>query len=125
MSQSDQFDDGAQGPLLENHQQPEYGAAGAGGTAASAVSEHGTFKRNLGTLEAFAILMSIVVGSGVFTSPGSIDANVPSPGAALVIWLIGGLLALTGASTLVELGTAIPGEGRSFNTLTLIITHGD
>ncbi len=110
MSQSDQVDDGAHGPLLENRQEPEYGAVG--GTAASAASEQGTFKRNLGTLEAFAILMSIVVGSGVFTSPGSIDANVPSPGAALVIWLIGGLLALTGASTLVELGTAIPGEGR-------------
>lgn len=71
----------------------------------------GTFKRNLGTIEAFAIVVSIVIGSGVFTSPGSIDANVPSPGAALLIWLVGGVLAWTGASTVAELGTAIPGEG--------------
>lgn len=70
-----------------------------------------SFRRNLGTLEAFAIVVSIVIGSGVFTSPGSIDANVPSPGAALAVWLVGGLLAWTGASTLAELGTAIPGEG--------------
>ncbi|KAH6652905.1 amino acid/polyamine transporter I [Truncatella angustata] len=39
------------------------------------------------------------------------DTNVPSPGIALVIWLVGGILAWTGASTMAELGTAIPGEG--------------
>ncbi|KAH8671160.1 amino acid/polyamine transporter I [Xylariales sp. PMI_506] len=71
----------------------------------------GTFSRNLGTTEAFAIIISIVVGSGIFTSPGSIDSNVPSPGIALVIWMVGGVLAWTGASTVAELGTAIPGEG--------------
>ena len=74
-------------------------------------SERGTFARNLGTLEAFGIVISIVIGSGVFTSPGAIDTNVPSPGVALVVWLLGGVLAWTGASTLAELGTAIPGEG--------------
>ncbi|KAI3318721.1 amino acid transporter [Xylariaceae sp. AK1471] len=71
----------------------------------------GSFSRNLGTAEAFAIVISIVIGSGIFTSPGSIDTNVSSPGAALIVWLIGGLLAWTGASTMAELGTAIPGEG--------------
>ncbi|KAK0751863.1 amino acid/polyamine transporter I [Schizothecium vesticola] len=71
----------------------------------------GTFTRNLGTVEAFAIVISIVIGSGVFTSPGSIDTNVPSPGVALAVWLVGGVLAWTGASTLAELGAAIPGEG--------------
>ncbi|KAH6663173.1 amino acid/polyamine transporter I [Halenospora varia] len=73
--------------------------------------EDGTFTRNLGAVDAFAIIISIVVGSGIFTSPGSIDANVPSPGVALVIWLVGGILAWTGANTMAELGTAIPGEG--------------
>ncbi|KAI1346849.1 amino acid/polyamine transporter I [Xylaria sp. FL0043] len=70
-----------------------------------------SFSKNLGTAEAFAIVISIVIGSGIFTSPGSIDTHVPSPGAALVVWLIGGVLAWTGASTMAELGTAIPGEG--------------
>jgi amino acid permease len=72
----------------------------------------GTFTRNLGAAEAFGIVVSIVIGSGVFTSPGSIDTNVPSPGIALAIWLIGGILAWTGATTFAELGTAIPGEGQ-------------
>lgn len=92
-------------------------AAGDGGATAGANEEvvvgggAGTFLRNLGTVEAFAIVVSIVIGSGVFTSPGSIDTNVPSPGAALLVWLVGGVLAWTGASTMAELGTAIPGEG--------------
>ncbi|KAI0389020.1 amino acid transporter, partial [Xylariaceae sp. FL0594] len=73
--------------------------------------QRGSFSRNLGTAEAFAIVISIVIGSGIFTSPGSIDTNVPSPGAGLVVWLVGGLLAWTGAATMAELGTAIPGEG--------------
>lgn len=73
--------------------------------------QRGTFTRNLGALEAFGIVVSIVIGSGVFTSPGAIDTNVPSPGAALLVWLLGGVLAWTGASTVAELGTAIPGEG--------------
>ncbi|RDW57477.1 amino acid transporter-5 [Coleophoma cylindrospora] len=109
MPQSDQSDDGAQRPLLADATQPEYGAAAE--TAAPATSQQGTFTRNLGTIEAFGIVISIVIGSGIFTSPGSIDANVPSPGVALVIWLVGGILAWTGATTLAELGTAIPGEG--------------
>ncbi|KAJ4351800.1 uncharacterized protein N0V89_007144 [Didymosphaeria variabile] len=71
----------------------------------------GTFARRLGALDGFALLISIVIGSGVFSSPGPVDANVPSPGAALLIWLLGGVLAWTGALTMAELGTAFPGEG--------------
>jgi L-type amino acid transporter 9 len=71
----------------------------------------GTFARRLGALDGFALLISIVIGSGIFSSPGPVDANVPSPGAALLIWLVGGILAWTGALTMAELGTAMPGEG--------------
>jgi amino acid permease len=109
MSQRDQLDNGAQRPLLTDQGQPEYG--GTDRVPPYPAPEQGTFTRNLGAIEAFAIVVSIVIGSGVFTSPGSIDANVPSPGAALVTWLVGGALAWTGAMTLAELGTAIPGEG--------------
>ncbi|KAF1838137.1 solute carrier family 7 protein [Decorospora gaudefroyi] len=70
-----------------------------------------TFARNLGALDGFALLISIVIGSGVFSSPGPIDANVPSPGAGLLVWLLGGILAWTGALTMAELGTTFPGEG--------------
>ncbi|TAQ91381.1 hypothetical protein B7494_g319 [Chlorociboria aeruginascens] len=107
MFEPDENNDGLSRPLLADNSEPEYGTDGETHVA----PVQGTFTRNLGAIEAFAIVISIVIGSGVFTSPGSIDANVPSPGVALLIWLVGGVLAWTGASTLAELGTAIPGEG--------------
>ncbi|KAG9253749.1 amino acid/polyamine transporter I [Emericellopsis atlantica] len=70
-----------------------------------------TFTPTFGAAAAYGILVSIVIGSGVFTSPGAIDTNVPSPAMALVMWLTGGILAWAGANTLAELGTAIQGEG--------------
>ncbi|KAF6832378.1 amino acid transporter [Colletotrichum plurivorum] len=104
-------EDPASRPLLADTHE-EYCATG-GAPDPDVVPEErgGTFTRNLGARQAFAIVISIVIGSGVFTSPGSIDTNVPSPGAALVVWLVGGVLAWTGASTMTELGTTIPGEG--------------
>ncbi|KAJ9293601.1 hypothetical protein DTO271G3_7680 [Paecilomyces variotii] len=96
-------EDGVRRPLLADQRN-------ADGTAES-LSRQRTFKRNLGASEAFAIVISIVIGSGIFTSPGAIDSNVPSPGMALIVWLVGGILAWTGATTMAELGTAIPGEG--------------
>lgn len=107
--------DGVQEPLLPgttDHERSDDGDRGYGTASVEEPrSERGTFARNLGALEAFGIVVSVVIGSGVFTSPGAIDTNVPSPGLALVVWLLGGVLAWTGASTLAELGTAIPGEG--------------
>ncbi len=122
MSQNDIADIGARQPLLSGQTEPEYGTSsgshGTGDTTLPPEQRGGTFKRNLGAVEAFAIVISIVIGSGVFTSPGSIDANVPSPGVALLIWLVSGVLAWTGASTLAELGTAILGEGLFFTLKT-------
>ncbi|KAE8151456.1 amino acid/polyamine transporter I [Aspergillus avenaceus] len=99
-------------PLLADSSERNYTT-----TASNAVNNGdatppiGTFKRTLGAVDAFGIIISIVVGSGIFTSPGSIDTNVPSPGAALFVWFIGGSLAWMGASSMTELGTSIPGEG--------------
>lgn len=70
-----------------------------------------TFAARLNARDGFTLLVTIVIGSGIFSSPGPVDANVPSPGASLLIWSFGGLLAWAGALTLAELGTAIPGPG--------------
>lgn len=91
-------------PLESEHDTPE-------NSDSEGNEPRGTFARQLSALDGFALLISIVIGSGVFSSPGAIDANVPSPGAALLVWLVGGILAWTGALTMAELGTAFPGEG--------------
>ncbi|KAI1100464.1 amino acid transporter [Jackrogersella minutella] len=111
MTTTSETEDGASRPLLADQRESQGVNAADDAASPSAAQESGTFTKSLGALEAFAIVISIVIGSGIFTSPGSIDTNVPSPGSALVVWLIGGVLAWTGASTMAELGTAIPGEG--------------
>lgn len=105
-------DDGVRQPLLGDDADRHPPTAAA--PAADPPGHHDTFAPTLGASAAYGILVSIVIGSGVFTSPGSIDTNVPSPGMALVMWLLGGVLAWAGASTLAELGTAIPGPGELF-----------
>ena len=45
------------------------------------------------------------------SSPGVVVGNTQSVGASLIVWLLSGLLAWTGASSFAELGSAIPLNG--------------
>jgi L-type amino acid transporter 9 len=67
--------------------------------------------KQLTTRHAFAFLVTLQIGSGIFASPAQVDSNVPSPGAALVVWLLGGLLSWAGAASFAELGAALPLNG--------------
>jgi amino acid transporter len=67
--------------------------------------------KQLSTRHAFAVLVSLQIGSGIFASPAQVDSNVPSPGAALLIWILGGLLSWAGAASFAELGAALPLNG--------------
>lgn len=51
------------------------------------------------------------IGSGIFATPNGVLQVVPHHGLALLIWAIGGLIALTGALTFAELGGMFPGAG--------------
>jgi len=44
-----------------------------------------------------ALIVGTQVGSGIFSSPGVVVAEVGSVGASLLVWLASGLLAWTGA----------------------------
>ncbi|RII20134.1 hypothetical protein CUC08_Gglean001534 [Alternaria sp. MG1] len=67
--------------------------------------------KQLTTRHAFAVLVTLQIGSGIFASPAQVDSNVPSPGAALLVWVLGGLLSWAGAASFAELGTALPLNG--------------
>jgi len=57
------------------------------------------------------VLVTLQIGSGIFASPAQVDSNVPSPGAALLVWILGGLLSWAGAASFAELGAALPLNG--------------
>ncbi|KAF8334270.1 L-methionine transporter [Cantharellus anzutake] len=68
-------------------------------------------EKTVGYLSGVALIISLQIGSGIFSSPGVVLADVKSVGASILVWIIGGLLAWTGASSYAELGSMIPLSG--------------
>ncbi|KAH9842303.1 Large neutral amino acids transporter small subunit 1 [Teratosphaeria destructans] len=79
-----------------------------GGTGAQGSLEK---HKSLTFLNGLSLVIGLVIGSGIFSSPASVNSNAGSPGAALIVWVISGMLAWTGASSYAELGGAIPLNG--------------
>ncbi len=70
--------------------------------------------RRLGPVDAAAIVISNVIGVGIFTSPGIIAQIVPHPVAMITVWLAGGLLAFAGAMAYAELAAMRPRSGGEY-----------
>lgn len=62
-------------------------------------------------LNGLALVISLQIGSGIFTIPSQVSQFVPSPGLGLVVWLVAGLLVWTGAASFIELGLRVPSNG--------------
>ncbi len=58
-----------------------------------------------------------MIGTGVFTSLGFQVAAVPSAFPALLLWVVGGMVALAGALVYGELGAALPHSGGEYALL--------
>ncbi len=67
--------------------------------------------RELGLVDGTALVVGTVIGSGIFLVPGPIAMHVESLGAVLLVWAVGGVLSLSGALSLGELGAMYPGAG--------------
>lgn len=68
-------------------------------------------RKTLTYLNGLSLIIGLIIGSGIFSSPSQISSKVGSPGAALVVWIVAGILAWTGAASYAELGGAIPLNG--------------
>ena len=73
-----------------------------------------TLERRLGPLDAAAIVVSNVIGGGIFFVPVIVAQLVPSAWAMLGVWLFGGLLAFAGAMAYAELATLRPRAGGEY-----------
>lgn len=67
-------------------------------------TEKNVMKKELGLLEGCAIILGIILGSGIFISPKGVIQEVNSPGGSLVIWALCGGLSMIGALCYAELG---------------------
>ncbi len=77
-----------------------------------------TPQRHLSWFDAVAVVVGIVIGSGVFITPSLVAGATGTPGLMLLAWLAGGFLCLCGALTYAELATAYPHSGGEYVYLT-------
>ncbi|KAK1750128.1 amino acid permease-domain-containing protein [Echria macrotheca] len=67
--------------------------------------------RNLGWSSAFVIIISRVIGSGIFATPGAITSSVGSIGLSLLLWVAGALISWCGLAISLEYGCMLPRSG--------------
>lgn len=74
------------------------------------------FDRKLGLFDGLMVVIGNVIGSGIFIAPAVLAATVlpQTGGMVLLVWLIGGILALTGGLSYSELGALMPRAGGHY-----------
>ena len=70
--------------------------------------------RRLGPLDGAAIVVSNVIGGGIFLVPAFVAQLVPHPWAMLAVWVAGGALAFAGAMAYAELAALRPRAGGEY-----------
>jgi len=74
--------------------------------------------RQLGVVSASALVVSNMIGTGIFTTSGFLAGDLGDPKLVLGIWIIGALCALAGAFCYSELGVNFPSSGGEYVYLT-------
>jgi APA family basic amino acid/polyamine antiporter len=73
-----------------------------------------TLLRGLGLVAATCIVISDVIGTGVFLKARVMTCNVGAPSMVLAVWVAAGLLSLAGALTYAELAAMMPRSGGEY-----------
>ncbi|MDH5654285.1 MAG: amino acid permease [Spirochaetia bacterium] len=73
-----------------------------------------TLKRDLGLTTAVLVVIASMIGSGIFGNTGIIQQAVGNPLIVLLLWLLGGLIALSGALCYAELASMMPHAGGEY-----------
>lgn len=71
-------------------------------------------KKQINLFQGVAIIVGIIVGSGIFVSPVGILQNVKSVGMSFILWIVCGIYNALGAVCYAELGTMIPQSGGEY-----------
>jgi APA family basic amino acid/polyamine antiporter len=81
------------------------------------VKNNGSIQK-IGLLTAISYVIANMVGTGVFTSLGfQLAGGVTDIAAIMILWLMGGVIAFTGAQVYGELGSVMPRSGGEYHFL--------
>ena len=71
----------------------------------------GTRSNKLNLFDLSMIVVSLVIGMGIFRNPASVAATSGNSTIFFLVWVVGGLIALCGALTYAEIGLRLPAMG--------------
>jgi APA family basic amino acid/polyamine antiporter len=77
-------------------------------------------ERGIGFVTACSIVIANIIGTGIFTSLGFQLTDIQSGFPLLVLWVVGGIVALCGALCYGELAAALPRSGGEYHFLSQI-----
>ncbi len=74
-------------------------------------------KKTLSFIEALAIVVGMIIGSGIFLKPSIVLADAGTQMASLAAWIAGGIITLASALSIAEIASAIPRTGGLYTYL--------
>ena len=77
----------------------------------------GSSKRTLTQFDCICIIVGTIIGSGIFKMPSILASIVPDIFSLILVWVLGGLVALIGALCFAELTTTYPDRGGDYGYL--------
>ena len=75
-------------------------------------------KRELNVFDLTMVAIGSTIGAGIFLTPGVVAQSLPAAPWIVLVWIVGGLWAITGALTFAELGAMMPRAGGIYVYLT-------
>lgn len=70
--------------------------------------------RKIGLFSASSIVIANMIGAGIFTTSGLLMGGLDNPWLLVILWAVGGVVALCGALSYAELGAAMPEAGGEY-----------
>ncbi len=86
----------------------------ASGDPSAAAAKPEELPRLIGLWDAAALVVGLIIGSGIFRAPASVAAVLPNAGLMLIAWVVGGLLSLAGGLAAAELAVRYPRSGGQY-----------
>src|SRR4030043_1852811 len=71
-------------------------------------------ERKLGLFPATNIVVANMIGAGIFTTSGLLMSGLNNPLLMIILWAVGGIIAMCGALAYAELGAAMPYAGGEY-----------
>ncbi|KAI9738407.1 MAG: hypothetical protein M1834_008910 [Cirrosporium novae-zelandiae] len=75
------------------------------------IPETATYGRNVTWASAYILVISRIIGSGIFAMPGAVVKSVGSVGISLMVWALGAIIAACEAMVTLEYGCMLPRSG--------------